>query len=155
MNALRSIGAVAGAVAAISTGASAAQARTPTFPTWDGSPAKDNPVVRPSEIVYSGDGSHRFAGPGRKLPGALHWTLWNATNGRAGGDDWINNCTPACADGTWSRYPVALHVDRPAEVGPFFIFTRLSFTFTGNLPPGSRRTFTWKVGYANGLFEIG
>jgi hypothetical protein len=155
MNAIKSFVMIAIASLAIAGGASAALAATPTFPAFAGPPSKDNPVVRPAAIIYSGDSSQFFAGAGAHRPGKLHWTVWNSTEGLGSGENWINNCTPSCANGTFSQYPVTLKVYRVKRESKFRIFTRLTVTFTGTRPVDSRRTFTWKVSYGDGFFEIG
>ena len=135
-------------------GASAALAAIPTFPALTGPPAKGNPVAKPTEIVYTGDGSQFFAGGGSKKPGKLHWTTWNSTAGLGSGDQWINNCTPSCAAGTFSKYPVTLKAYQPKKEGKYLIFTRLKVTYTGK-KPGHKKSFTWKVSYSKGIFLIG
>ncbi len=138
----------------IAAGASAAAAATPTFPTFSGPPSKTNPVVKPSEIIYTGDGSQFFAGEGTKKAGKLDWTVWNRTEGLGTGEQWIDNCTPNCAGGTFSKVPVTLKAYRPEKASKYFIFTRLKVTYTGK-QPGHRKTFTWKVSYQQGFFQIG
>jgi hypothetical protein len=155
MIAIKSFALTAIAGLAIAAGASAALAATPTFPTFAGPPSKDNPVVKPTEIIYSGDGSQFFAGGGTERAGKLHWTVWNSTEGLGSGDNWINNCAPTCANGTFSKYPVTLKVYKPKRESKFLIFTRLTVTFTGKKPPADLTTFTWKVSYLDGFFAIG
>jgi hypothetical protein len=138
----------------IAAGASAALAATPTFPTFSGPPSKTNPVVKPSEILYTGDGSEFFAGEGSKKAGKLHWTVWNSTEGLGTGDQWIDNCTPNCASGKFSKFPVTLKTYQPKKASKYFIFTRLKVTYTGK-KPGHQKTFTWKVSYNHGIFLIG
>ena len=134
--------------------ASAAAAATPAFPTYAGAPFKGNPAVKPSYIQYVGDGSEFFAGAGRKRAGRLHWTVWNHKEGLGTGYQWIDDCTPNCASGKFSKFPVKLQVDKPRKESRFLIFTRLQVTYTGKMP-GHQKSFTWKVSYANGTFEIG
>lgn len=138
---------------AMSVSAAAALAATPAFPQFTGPPSKTNPVVKPSEIVYSGDGSHLFAGGGKKI-GKLHWTKWNGSEGLGTGYNWEDNCTPDCARGKFSKYPVTLKVYRPEKVSKYFIFTRLKVTYTGKRP-GKQKSFTWDVSYKRGIFLIG
>jgi hypothetical protein len=145
--------AVAGAASA--TAASAALAAVPTMPAYFGPPAKNNPVAKPGQIIYSGDGSEFFAGGrGAKFARKLHWTTWNATEGLTSGYQWINNCNPSCANGKYTLYPVRLKVSRPAHESKYFIFTRLRVTYTGKSPT-HRHSFTWPLSYTRGIFEIG
>jgi hypothetical protein len=154
MNAINRTAVAGIATLAIAAGASAALAATPTFPAFSGPPSKNNPVVKPSEIVYSGDGSHLFAGGAGNKVGKLHWTVWNSTEGLGTGYNWINNCNPSCANGKYAKYPVTLKVYQPKKQSKFFIFTRLKVTYMGK-KPGGKQSFTWKVSYSHGFFEIG
>src|SRR5581483_9079028 len=113
----------------------AALAATPTFPAFAGPPSKNNPVVKPHEIVYTGDAGAFFAGTGKK-PGKIHWTVWNNTEGVGTGAQWINHCNPNCAQGKFSSYRVTLKVYRPETVSKYRIFTRLKVTFTGRKQTG-------------------
>jgi hypothetical protein len=38
---------------------------------------------------------------------------------------WINDCDPACADGSFYGYPVRLKLSRKGHLGGRLIFTRL------------------------------
>jgi len=154
MNAIKRTAVAGIAGLGIAAAASAALAATPTFPTFSGPPSKGNPVVKPSEIVYSGDGSHLFAGSSGKKVGKIHWTVWNGTEGLGTGYNWINNCEPSCANGKYSKYPITLKAYQPKKQSKFFIFTRLKVTYTGK-KPGGKQSFTWKVSYSDGIFEIG
>jgi len=154
MNIIKTSALAAIAGLAIAAGASAA-APTPTFPTFAGRPSKGNPVAKPGEIVYSGDGSHLFAGAkGNRKIGKIHWTTWNSTEGLAAANNWINNCSPSCANGKFTLYPVTLKATAPKKEGKYFIFTRLKVTYTGK-QSGPAKTFTWKISYSHGFFEIG
>jgi hypothetical protein len=140
---------------AISAAASAAQAATPKLPDFAGPPAKNNPVAKPREIIYSGDGSHFFAGgKGPTKPGRLLWRVWDGNEGLAYGYQWINNCEPSCANGKFSLYPVTLKASKPKQESKYYIFTRLHVTYTGKKYPHAKN-FTWAVSYSNGFFDIG
>jgi hypothetical protein len=153
MNTLKrsALAAIAGLL--VTVGASAALAATPTLPAFTGPPSNHNPVVKPSQMIYTGDGSRFFAGAGKR-PAKLHWTAWNSTTGLGTGDQWINNCIPSCAAGKFSKYPVRLKAYRPKKESKYFIFTRLKVTYTGKKPPGEN-SFTWNVSYSHGFFAIG
>jgi hypothetical protein len=143
------------AVLAIAAGASAAVAATPKLPAFSGPPSKTNPTVKPGEIVYSGDGSQFFAGKrtGPRKIGKLHWTVWKGTEALGTGYQWINDCNPSCANGTFSSYPVTLKATKPKQESKYYIFTRLKVTYTGK-KFGHRKTFTWTLSYTNGFFDI-
>lgn len=154
MHALKRTALAGIAAVGLAAGASAALAATPTLPAFVGPPSKDNPVVKPHEIVYTGDSGEFFAGTGKKRPGNIHWTVWNGTEGVGTGANWIDNCTPNCASGKFSSYPVTFKAYRPRKVSKYHIFTRLKVTYTGK-KFGSKQSFTWKIGFSRGIFQIG
>lgn len=93
--------------------------------------------VRPYVVSWTGDGTGYLGGSTgsktitkadferkgfRKAFGRLQWTTWNAKEGRAWGVDWLNNCTPSCAEGTFYSQNVNVYVYRPNGSD---IFTRL------------------------------
>ena len=88
---------------------------------------------KPTSIVYTGDGSRFFTGAPKAhhKSAPLKWTSWTATGGHGSGFDWINNCTPNCAQGTFHQRAVKLRVWRPRHEGGHFIFTRMTVTYTG------------------------
>lgn len=109
-----------------------------------------NPQVRPGTIIYTGDGSGLLAGRGTRSRhpqfGRLHWTSWKTSEGRAFGADWVNNCLPFCAAGTFTPYPVNIRVYRPRTLEGHRIFTRMQVTYTGKLPERvHNRVQIWKV----------
>ena len=92
---------------------------------------------RPFVVSWTGDSTGYLGGPtGRRGVttrdiqrrglranfGRLRWTTWNATQGRAWGVNWLNNCKPNCARGTFFPKNVNVRVYRPNSSG---IFTRL------------------------------
>lgn len=155
MRALKRVAITAVAGIAIAAIAAAALAATPTFPAFYGSPSKDNPVSKPTEIVYTGDSSEFFAGnKGAKKIGKLHWKKWDSTEGVATGYQYIDNCKPSCAGGKFATYPVTLKAFRPKKESKYFFFTRLKVTYTGKKPI-QKKSFTWKVSYSRGFFQIG
>ena len=127
-------------------------------PAYDGPiVAGKNPKVRPGAIIYTGDGSGVLAGRGTRSRhpkiGRLHWTTWNATEGKAFGADWVNNCVPYCAAGTFTPYPVNIRVFRPRVVAGHRIFTRMQVTYTGKRPEGvHNRVQIWKVSDGRGQY---
>jgi len=103
----------------------AAVATAGTFPgaiAYSGTASRSNPAVRPPYIVFSGDSSHLFAGT-HSVRRKIHWTSWTATGAAAtGAAMWINDCDPACADGSFYGYPVRLKLSRPGHLGGHLIF---------------------------------
>jgi hypothetical protein len=119
--------------------------------------AGKNPQVRPGTIIYTGDGSGLLAGRGTRSRhpkfGRLHWTSWNATEARAFGADWVNNCVPFCAAGTFTPYPVNIRAYRPRLLEGHRIFTRLRVTYTGRLPEGvHNHVQIWNVDAGHGQY---
>lgn len=92
------------------------------------------PQVRPYRIDYTGDASAilggftRHTGLHKSSPlsdfGRLHWTTYNAREGRAVGADWIDNFVPDGASGTFHPFHATVHVYRPRRG----IFTRMTIT---------------------------
>jgi hypothetical protein len=80
--------------------------------------------VRPAAIVLSGDGSLVIAGNaawiGRNPSphgtasqfGHIEWTAWTATHATGSGVEWLDNCKPNCAQGTYFPQPVELAASR-------------------------------------------
>lgn len=95
--------------------------------------------VRPDLIGWTGDGTGYLGGftSQRSLRrpialtafGRLHWTTYNAREGRAYGADWIDNGKPDNAVGTFYPHRVNVRVSRPRHG----VFTRLSFNLAGRL----------------------
>ena len=136
------IGVAVGLIAA--SGASAAMAAVPGVTSEGTAP----PKVKPAQIVYTGDGSGLFAGAQRvskKNLGSIQWTKWNKKKALGSGANWLNDCKPNCAKGTYHGYAVTLKLTRPRHKSGFFVFTRMLVTYTGKLPKGvstSRQTRT-------------
>lgn len=136
----------------------AAVAAASTFPgaiAYTGTASRSSPAVKPPYIVFSGDSSHLFAGA-HSVRTKIHWTNWTATGATAkGAAMWIDNCNPACADGTSSGYPVTLKLSRPGHLGGHLIFTRLKFTFTHRTAPGYRHSETWSAEEIDHIYDWG
>jgi hypothetical protein len=155
MRALKRVAITAVAGIAIAAIATAALAAAPTFPAFNGSASKNNPVSKPTEIVYTGDDSEFFAGhKGAKKIGKLDWKTWNSTDGIASGYQYIDNCRPNCAAGKFATFPVTLKAYRPKKESKYLFFTRLKVTYTAK-EPAHKKTFTWKASYSKGYFQIG
>jgi hypothetical protein len=127
-------------------GASVALAAVPGV-TGEGSAP---PKVKPKTIIYTGDGSGFFAGATKVSEsnfGSLHWTKWTSGEALGSGANWLDNCTPDCATGTFNGYPLTLKLGKPKVVGGHDVFTRLTITYTGKRPPHTHKTATWKLKY--------
>jgi hypothetical protein len=65
-----------------------------------------HPRVKPTEFILAcGDGNSRLS--------SLHWKQWSSTLAVAKGVNWVNDCDPYCAAGTFHAYPVVVRLDRP------------------------------------------
>jgi hypothetical protein len=126
------------------SGASAALAALPRVISEGTAP----PKVKPATIVYTGDGSGLFAGAtavSKTNFGSLHWSKWNKKKAVGSGANWLNDCKPNCAKGKFHSYPVTLKLTRPRTVAGKHIFTRMTVTYTQNLPAHAVKTTIWKV----------
>jgi hypothetical protein len=84
-------------------------------------------LVRPAQIVYTGDGSGilgGFDGGRGKGFGHLRWTKWTTESAQGHGADWINGCTPDCAGGKYTAHAATLSAFRPRNGH----FTRLTLS---------------------------
>jgi len=125
-------------------GATTAVAATalPKVPTSFQTAAR-NLVIRPRGILVSQDGNASVWGPGsRGFTGednfprepAIRWTRWAPSVALATGSLVQGNCSPSCAQGTFTAYPVSLRMWRSAVVHGELIFTRFSYTFVASRP---------------------
>ena len=108
----------------------------PKLPVASGSLDKSQFQVKPRTIQIAGDGSFFFSGARRShhRAGPIKWKSWTATGGRGSGFNWVNNCRPSCAQGTFHLYPVKLHAWRPKHVAGHLIFTRMTVRYTAGHP---------------------
>ncbi|HEY6524612.1 MAG TPA: hypothetical protein VIY10_12620 [Solirubrobacteraceae bacterium] len=153
----RSGGALLGLVAALVLASSAGAAALPSAVADGGTvtPGK-NVLVRPKQIIYTGDGSGFLAGPGkggrRPKPGKLKWSSWTSGAAVGSGDDWLNNCEPFCAAGTYSQHAVNIKLYRPRKLLGLLVFTRMSLRYThGPNPFTHKRSETLKLTAAGKL----
>jgi len=114
----------------------------PEMPTDLGPPSTRSPAVRPGRLYYTGDGSGFYGGAGkpgkRNYAGALHWNQWAHTQAIASGNDWLDNCLPNCAAGTFKPFRVTLTLTRPGLLDGYYVFTRLTVSYTAKLPPDQK-----------------
>jgi len=106
--------------------------------------AGKNVLVRPKQIVYTGDGSGFLAGPGKAgrhpKPSNLKWSSWTKSAARGRGDDWLNNCTPDCADGSFSQHAVNITLFRPRKMLGLLVFTRMRLRYTHGPNPFTHKS---------------
>lgn len=107
------------------------QARGSAAPSVAVYNCSNQPQVRPSTYVLLCDGSAAFT--------QLSWSTWNASVAAATGVQWVNNCLPNCAHGTWSHRTVDLIFWRslpvkghPGERG----YTQMTVLYPGAPTPG-------------------
>jgi hypothetical protein len=74
-------------------------------------------LVRPVQVVYTGDGSGVLGGFSGRGPyprfGRLRWSLWNRQQALGSGAVWLDDCSPNCAEGTFHPYAVRVHAFDP------------------------------------------
>jgi hypothetical protein len=136
------VGALMGALAAAS---SAGAAALPSAVADGGTVTQGkNVLVRPKQIVYTGDGSGFLAGPGkagrRPKPGKLKWSSWTSGAALGTGDDWLNNCEPFCAAGTFSQHAVKITLFRPRTLLKLLVFTRMRLVYTHGANPFTHKS---------------
>ncbi|MEV5545726.1 hypothetical protein AB0L35_06205 [Streptomyces sp. NPDC052309] len=99
------------------------------------------PEVRPGAFLLAcGDGNSRLE--------SLRWSHWNSWSAVARGINWLNDCKPDCASGTFRSYAVIIRLDQPRtwEKDPDLKqFTRMSLTYTDGRPEGYARTETYDL----------
>jgi hypothetical protein len=107
-------------------GSAVAQGALPTLlGNWVKGPSKL--LVRPAQIIYTGDGSGilgGFDGGKGKGFGHLTWTRWATGSAFGHGADWIDDCRPDCAGGTYTAHKATVNAFRPRGGR----FTRLTIT---------------------------
>jgi hypothetical protein len=78
-------------------------------------------------------------GDGNEVLAGLSWSRWSPGRAIARGMDWINNCEPDCARGTYHSYPVYVAFGGSADVygHPGEVrYARYRFIYPGQRPPG-------------------
>ncbi len=103
-----------------------------------------NVLVRPKQIVYTGDASGFLAGPGtagrHPKPSKLKWSSWTAGAALGSGDDWLNNCEPFCAAGKFSQHAVNIKLYRPRTMLRLLVFTRMTLHYTHGPNPFTHKS---------------
>jgi hypothetical protein len=142
---MRCVGWISVVLASLAVAASASAATLPGAVVGGGPPkAGKNVKVRPNQIVYTGDGSGFLAGPGktgrRPKPGKLKWSAWTGSAALGAGDDWLNNCEPFCAAGSFSEHAVNIKLYRPRTMLGVLVFTRMNIHYTHGPNPFTHKT---------------
>jgi hypothetical protein len=100
--------------------------------------------VRPTSILYTGDGSGilgGFDGTGASHPGHLRWLSWTRSRAVGFGAVWLDDCSPSCASGTFTAHTVKVVAFRPVRGH----FTRLTLLYHGG-----HRAKRWAIGRIGG-----
>jgi hypothetical protein len=91
-------------------------------------------TVRPRLIGLSGDGSSFIAGAkqhGRQSAsnpgwyGRIDWSSWTATEAVGSGANWLDNCKPACVNGTYYAHSARLRAYDPQNGRFTRVWTRI------------------------------
>jgi hypothetical protein len=130
--------AVAAMLAAPSAVLASSLAGTPRVPGGSG-----RLVRKPALIPLSQDGSDYLSGPRKGW--RLGWFNWHYSYAQGEGAEWINNCTPDCARGTYTHYPAAIRLYRPRVLRGHLVFTRLRIHFEDVWPRRLPRTRTLRL----------
>jgi hypothetical protein len=104
-----------GAIVAVAVAGSALASGLPTL-LGNSPKGPEKLLVRPAQIIYTGDGSGilgGFDGGRGKGFGHLQWTKWTTGSAFGHGADWIDDCRPDCADGTFTPHAATVNAFRP------------------------------------------
>ncbi|WP_225829697.1 hypothetical protein [Streptomyces sp. NK08204] len=97
--------------------------------------------VRPADFLLAcGDGNSRLTD--------LHWTRWTAHGATAMGVNFVNDCKPYCAAGTFHGYLVTVRLDEPKpwkKHPSVQHYTRMRLTYHGARPEGFHRVMTYPL----------
>ncbi|OIK23534.1 hypothetical protein [Streptomyces malaysiense] len=97
--------------------------------------------VRPTDFILAcGDGNSRLKG--------LHWTSWGSGGATGTGTNWVNDCQPYCAAGTFHPYPVVIRLSGGTQWKKhpsFERFTQLTLTYTGARPQGFQHVMSYPL----------
>jgi hypothetical protein len=104
-----------GAIVALAVAGSALASGLPTL-LGNSPKGPEKLLVRPAQIIYTGDGSGilgGFDGGRGKGFGHLRWTKWTTGSAFGHGADWMDDCRPDCADGTFTAHAATVNAFRP------------------------------------------
>jgi hypothetical protein len=72
----------------------------------------------------------------------LHWTSFGGSHATAGGDYYVNGCTPNCAAGKFHSYPIRLTLSAARECPDGHDdYREASFTFLATKPRGAPSSY--------------
>jgi hypothetical protein len=94
--------------------------------------------VRPTRIVYTGDGSG--------ILDRLRWATWSPSRAVGSGTVELNDCNPSCAGGTFTAHAVRVIAFRPVRGR----FTRLTLRYAYR---GKRRVQRWGIRRIGGAWS--
>jgi hypothetical protein len=57
----------------------------------------------------------RISGDGTLFVKHMQWSTWSKDKAAGHGTAALNNCKPSCAGGTFSHYPVSVHLSKPTK----------------------------------------
>ncbi|MEU5792881.1 hypothetical protein ABZ800_05025 [Streptomyces sp. NPDC047813] len=97
--------------------------------------------VRPTDFILAcGDGNSRLKG--------LNWTSWSDGGATGTGTNWVNDCKPYCAAGTFHPYPVVIRLSGGTQWKKhpsFNRFTQLTLTYSGARPQGFQHVMSFPL----------
>jgi hypothetical protein len=100
-----------------------------------------HPKVRPSAFILAcGDGNSRLA--------SLHWSRWSPKSAKAEGVNFVNDCKPYCAAGTFHSYRVVVRLDRaqPWKKHPKLQhYSRMTLVYPDGRPDKFPKTVTYPL----------
>jgi hypothetical protein len=82
--------------------------------------------IRFETFEYAGDGTGELID--------MTWSSWSALSAIGAGVDRVDNCSPDCASGSWSNYPVHVVFDHPIHVPCGSFYSEALFTFPSSAP---------------------
>ncbi|QHC32914.1 MULTISPECIES: hypothetical protein [unclassified Streptomyces] len=137
------------AAALLTAGTTTASASPPTASVSPTARAGDRVLVdcfshrnvRPTDFILAcGDGNSRLKG--------LNWTSWGAGGATGTGTNWVNDCKPYCAAGTFHPYPVVIRLSGGTQWKKhpsFDRFTQLTVTYSGARPQGFQHVMSYPL----------
>ena len=91
------------------------------------------PAIRPTSIWISCDSTGELQ--------HMSWTTWGMGYAVGQGTEFVNNCKPNCAEGTFYPFSVTVQLSRPVPTGApgEFKWSKASFTYPNGGPSGVHR----------------
>jgi hypothetical protein len=132
------------AVTAALAGDALASATLPVSPVFlNASSAYNGLQVEPRSITYTGDGTGLLGGANPRDHGpGIDWMSWTADIALGTGFNQLDNCSPSCAEGKFSGYPVKIELWRARTLAGTLVFTRMTIFYRtgarGGLPSTTR-----------------